>query len=522
MTGLPHELERLGQALALIEGFQIVLLECHGLGSWDLHRLFDLIQARVAELRGVPPLVVVYDPHVTTSEEGSLRDEAWVEGVLGPILRLPAPTAEGASVIAVIDGTGSASASADELTSWTFLFHRMNERRNQIARTLVGTLVLALMPRLVGLFLSEASDSASIRSGMFRVDRGLVPGTPPSPLPPLDTAYPAQTVHEAHVRRAVADPAMDPAVRSELRTGLAPRAELRDNQAPGRYWALENLLLSIFSVDELRRFLRYLPSGGLIFDEIPQPTTAPAILAHEAVQALERHGLLDTPDLWAALRSERPRRYAEIDRVAAQFEGTRPRRDSRERASARVLYINLRGDPRFVRARILPSVIRGALVGGSSDHQILFESLYATSFATLRMVSLHPDRLRVLVIDMQIDDEVEAWSDHWVRLTNFLAFSLPHGLLLLIVVAPLAQDRASRLASAVDLVIGIDSAALPERDVVEFMRLFFEELARGESVEVAFELGLAAVDVDSTAGRVPVLLPAQADDVRQARGRSLV
>ncbi|MFY0535779.1 hypothetical protein [Nannocystis pusilla] len=148
------ELERLSQAIALADGFQLLVLECHELDAWDLHRLFDAVQTRVAELRGVPPLVLVYDPHVTTRESGSLRDEAWVEGVLGAILRAPAANAEDAAVVAVIDGTDFDESDLDsrELLSWEFLFHRMNEQRNAIARTLHGTLALALPPTLVRVF----------------------------------------------------------------------------------------------------------------------------------------------------------------------------------------------------------------------------------------------------------------------------------------------------------------------------------------------------------------------------------
>lgn len=520
MTALPEELERLGQALALNEGFQIVLLECHGLGSWDLHRLFDLIQARVAELRGVPPLVVVYDPHVTTSEEGSLRDEAWVEGVLGPILRLPAPDAEGASVIAVIDGTGPAS--VGEVPSWTFLFHRMNERRNRIARTLVGTLVLALTPRLVRLFLSEASDSASIRSGMFRVDRGLVPEASPSPSLRLDGVYPAQEVHGAHVRRVVADPEVDPSIKSQLRAGLAPSApssdELRGTMTSGRYRALEQLLLSMFSADELRRFVRYHTSRD-IAAELPEKTVSAAALVVAVIEAIERHGMLDDA-FWAALRSERPRRRADIDEVTVQFEKVRLPSVSIARGVASVLYLQF-GGTSFSSWSALPSAIEAALSGKGSYQRFSFEWLYVPVLSEHKMASLYAGRPRVLVFHdraMRHDGDGPLLpEDGWYRLIRMFTSELR----LLILIAPDAFERASRIANTIELVIGIDSAS-QEAVIAGFLRQFFEALARGESVESAFQLSVAAFEVDPTAGPAPVLLPAREDDVREARGRSLV
>lgn len=223
MITLADELERLSQALALIDRFQIIVLECRDLESWDLYRLFDVVQARVAELRGVPPLVLIYDPYLTTSKTGSLRDEAWVEGVLGPLVELPTRESEDASLVAVIDGTRFATSDGDEVSSWIYLFHRLNELRNAIARTLDGTLALALPSALVRLFFNEAPDSASIRSGHIQLSRALLPTAPVQPPPPSSTDYAPDVIRDASLLRRTKDPSLSQEAREDARQEFVAR-----------------------------------------------------------------------------------------------------------------------------------------------------------------------------------------------------------------------------------------------------------------------------------------------------------
>jgi hypothetical protein len=308
------ELERLSQAIALADGFQLLVLECHELGAWDLHRLFDAVQTRVAELRGVPPLVLVYDPHVTTRESGSLRDEAWVEGVLGAILRAPAANAEDAAVVAVIDGTDFDETDQDsrELLSWEFLFHRMNEQRNAIARTLHGTLALALPPALVRVFLEEAPDVASIRSDVLSLDASQVPKHPDKQHLTSGMGYPPELLREAALRRLAADPRLDGEAREHARHSLAaPQTiSVEESIAPSRAQvehALKSMLRSLFSTDELRRLLLYSFAPGLV-------AASPEEVTDAAVMALE-HDHLINHRFFDLLRAERPRRKSEIDHV---------------------------------------------------------------------------------------------------------------------------------------------------------------------------------------------------------------
>ncbi len=77
---------------------------------------------------------------------------------------------------------------------------------------------------------------------------------------------------------------------------------------------LSSLLLSLFSGDELRRYLRALPDGDTIVAALPGPNSSPASFATEAATYMQRNGLIRR-DLRDRLVAERPRRVDDIDRV---------------------------------------------------------------------------------------------------------------------------------------------------------------------------------------------------------------
>lgn len=84
--------------------------------------------------------------------------------------------------------------------------------------------------------------------------------------------------------------------------------------------ALARFLLAAFSVDELRRLVRYDPSLAVVSDELPGSLASAVVLVDALVDALNRHGLLGEA-LFDRLRAERPRRAAEIERLAAMWNG---------------------------------------------------------------------------------------------------------------------------------------------------------------------------------------------------------
>ena len=85
--------------------------------------------------------------------------------------------------------------------------------------------------------------------------------------------------------------------------------------APNAQRELADLLRSLFSADELRRFLRYLPGGDRLVAELPALGASLAILTQDAVDLLKRQGLIDAA-LFEGLKAERPRRALEIEQVA--------------------------------------------------------------------------------------------------------------------------------------------------------------------------------------------------------------
>lgn len=518
MIALADELERLSQALALNEGFQLVILECHDLESWDLYRLFDVVQARVAELRGTPPLVLIYDPYLTTDETGSLRDEAWVEGTLGPLLELPAHKSENASLVAVLDGTRFATTEGDELPSWIYLFHRLNEQRNAIARTLEGSLALALPSALVSLFLDEAPDSASIRSGHFRLDRNHLPKILPPLCSPTAPEYRYEQIYDASLRRYAADPNRDSTERAWARKHFVvrpsgPQPSPRTAHAPSRepeptsHESLAQLLLSLFSSDELRRFIRYLPYGDDLTAELPGSSASPAALVHEAVQVLERHGLLSDPRFWGGMLEERPRRGRDIDAVHARFQSASSLMpvvrsstsastdeptvllaslDSHAQAPLEREYALLRRTLQHTRG---PAPVRLTLARVASLHELREQLLR------------HRPQQFVLRASRPVDPPTRTYL---FRLLATL-WDWPRCLVL---IAPQGNALASALQGTAEQIIGLD-ARLPEPFVDEFLAAFLTNTARGRPVLAAFEHAAAAADVHDSpdeAHDTPVLV----------------
>ncbi len=78
--------------------------------------------------------------------------------------------------------------------------------------------------------------------------------------------------------------------------------------------ALSELLVGLFSSEELRRFLAFGPDGPKILAALPGDSTALSELAFKAVSALEHRGMVNI-DLFGRLLAEFPRRTADIEEV---------------------------------------------------------------------------------------------------------------------------------------------------------------------------------------------------------------
>lgn len=114
---------------------------------------------------------------------------------------------------------------------------------------------------------------------------------------------------------------MDPRVVFSARGSEAPGRPMRDGSprdpSPLRGGMLANLsrlLMTLFSGDELRRFLRYLPGGADFVAALPGANASPAAVAHDAADRLIRQGMVNRA-FRDALVAERPGRASEIDTV---------------------------------------------------------------------------------------------------------------------------------------------------------------------------------------------------------------
>lgn len=274
------ELESIAQAIALADGFQLLVLECESLPPGGLDLLLDEVQPRVAALRGEPlSIVMVHSPdyfvHTIVDGPGALIFQGTEATVI-----------DGTATDGIVfDGTGMTVVPFDWVrreSSWRFLFQRLNERRNGVIRNHPRTLILALTPALSRMFFEEAPDMASIRSGMFHIDATMLGAKPLSATAPVTRTAGQQ-----------------PNDRDD-----APPRELSANDR------LQELLLDLFETNELYRFV------GYNFPEVTLPdNVSPSDLALAVVHQLGKLGRIDR-SLFERLARVRPDHRDEIDDVA--------------------------------------------------------------------------------------------------------------------------------------------------------------------------------------------------------------
>lgn len=151
LEGLP----RLVRALTIGEGFQFLLLACDTPRTCDLAlaqltgELGKRLEREVRLQRFAPDhLQLAQDPASTAS---TLTQ--WFS-------QLPA-AGPNEWVLVVLDASRAAR---DEEPAWTEIFSRMNERRNELTRSLPGPLLLCVPTWLEGVFARAAPDFWSIRS----------------------------------------------------------------------------------------------------------------------------------------------------------------------------------------------------------------------------------------------------------------------------------------------------------------------------------------------------------------------
>lgn len=175
MNPTTRDLERLAQALALGEGFQ--LLVAVSASHEALTSALDICAARFVELRGEHLRVhridvyAEHQPPWTAVTPGQLEERVAKQLLRGGQARDPR--------LLVVDATRSRR--SDE-RAWSALFARLNERRNRLMDSLRSGLLLALPEDLRDLLARGARDLWSVRTVIVEL-----PGPrSPAPVPAVD------------------------------------------------------------------------------------------------------------------------------------------------------------------------------------------------------------------------------------------------------------------------------------------------------------------------------------------------
>jgi hypothetical protein len=298
---------------------------------------------------------------------------------------------------------------------------------------------------------------------------------------------------------------------------------------------LANLLLSLFSADELRRWLRYLPGGDGLTGRLPGVNASPASLASEAVAELEHEGMIDEV-FWGRLIEERPRRKADIDKVrgqvaasvtpvAAVTPSSRPLPQSTpEKITVLLVSASPKGPVRLRVDNEFRDVI-GRMRATKHRDRFNFVQLQAARFDDLRTALLE-HQPRVLHISAHGDEDgnlsFEGKGDaaqlvSQRQFTKLLA--AVEGLGLVVLNACHSQVIAVKLPEVSGLAIGM-SDAIADAAGIEFAVAFYEALGFGKSVDAALKLAVAGLDEADE--DLPQLFPSAAEDTGQRRKAPLI
>ncbi|MCA9634484.1 MAG: CHAT domain-containing protein [Myxococcales bacterium] len=290
--------------------------------------------------------------------------------------------------------------------------------------------------------------------------------------------------------------------------------------------ALESLLLSLFAVDELRRFVRYLPEGGRLEAALPGPTAPPIQVAYAAVDLFVREGIIGADLLWEALVKARPRRAAEIRQVQACFEVT-AKPQSPDPVSLRILLVSASpSSERRLRVDREHREITARIRGARHRDRVDVEPLSAARFEDLR-TALMQHKPHVLHLSCHGEEDgslvLESSTGEGSRIIpprNLLMLLRAVGdeLRLVVVNACHAVAVAREIPTIGALSVGIREA-IHDDEAIDFSVAFYEALAFGQPVEAAFEAALAGLVVD---GDLPELFPPAGEDPEGRRRAPLI
>lgn len=295
---------------------------------------------------------------------------------------------------------------------------------------------------------------------------------------------------------------------------------------------LEILLLSLFSADELRRFIRYLPGGDALTGQLPGATASPAALAGEAVAALARTGVLADPEFWRRLRDERPRRAAEIDQVQATLDAEPARPPAAPppppaplpASATKLIVLMVSASPdTHVRLRVdkeFRKIIDQVRASRYRD-RFEFQQVQAATYGNLRTslmehqphvlhISAHGTPAGELVFEADGDGSRVVPKKNLIRLLK----GLRDRLRLVFLNACHSQEIARDIPPAIDLAIGMNDD-IADAAALRLSVAFYEALAYGRTVENALDVALSDLDGDDDA--IPQLFPPEDQDPDKKR-----
>lgn len=252
---------------------------------------------------------------------------------------------------------------------------------------------------------------------------------------------------------------------------------------------VENLLLELFTAEDLRRHLTYLPDGDRISAQLPGMTASLAQVAHKAVEVLDQMGILRQDEFWRMLLDARPGRRADIEEVR---QAARP-----QTGVKRLLFVSAspRGEPHlatdFELRRLRESLERPYV---ANRIEVLHRP--AADYATLEqaLLSLKPDLLHLschgdsagnLMLANERDDPEPIPPKMFTGLIKALPFALE----LVVVNACHSTIVASMLPPTVAAAIGMRTA-LHDEAAIDFSSTLYRNLAIASSVPQAFKVVL--------------------------------
>lgn len=298
--------------------------------------------------------------------------------------------------------------------------------------------------------------------------------------------------------------------------------------------ALASLLLSFFSADELRRFLRYLPDGDALVSGLPGPTASPATLVHESVGLLVRSRQVVDATFWDRLTAERPRRADEVKHVrglfAAQAEvaAASPRPNKAALPNTITILFASASPERDERLRvdIEQRKIMEKVRGARYRDRLNPVQITAVRFEDLRTalmqhephvlhISCHGTTQGELKFEPRDDGSNIVPAKNLVRLLR----ALGRNLRLVVLNACNSAKLASEIAAAVGPTVGMERV-IEDRVATEFSVAFYETLAFGREIDTAFEVALSSLS--GADDELPQLFPPEDQDPEQRRRQKLV